>query len=367
MKMRNFLMQSMARITKHSRYHPEDQELDKKTHWSKNIWVINIFRAYEWLFGRGYGIRPESSISAEIRNGKVYIVYKLHSFEAVVAHIEFIIRLNIGLIFTALKSILMLNFNPNVNYRSAFVTFGILGFIFSFKTSTQFLPLFGLAIAFDAAHTGDTTGNANSLTYSHTITGSNPILFDFAHTYVSGSGATGDIITGVTYNGVTMTFVDKQLTTGIYARYQYLFILVNPATGANNIVISANTASFRLISSSASYSGAKQTGQPDASGKKTTEGVTSQELSTTTVADNCWVVSGGVAVLETIAASTGVTLRSGGNSFNTRVGDSNGVKTPAGAYSMTWTTSSSSPFNVIQASIAPAAPLNTSAMFAMFR
>lgn len=208
-------------------------------------------------------------------------------------------------------------------------------------------------IAFDAAYNGDTSGNANSLTYSHTTSGDNRILFVGAHTYVSGVGATGDIITGITYNSVAMTLIDKQMTTGgSYSRWHYLYYLIAPATGANNVVISASSASYRLLASSASYTGAKQTAQPDASSKATTDAVTSQALATTVVADDSWLVSSGVAVLDTIAAGTGVTLRTGGNTFTTKIGDSNADLAP-GSNSMTWTTGVSSPFNVIQASFAP--------------
>jgi len=211
-----------------------------------------------------------------------------------------------------------------------------------------------MPIAFDAAHNGDTTGNANSLTYSHVTSGSDRILFVFAHTYVAGAGSTGDIITGITYNGTAMAFVDKQLNAGgVYNRYQYCYVLVNPTVGTNNVVISASSALFRLLASSASYTGAQQTGQPDAFNKKTTDAITSQELSTTTVANNSWVVSGADASLDTIVVGAGLTARAGANTFTTRLGDSNGPKTPAGAYSATWTTSISSPFNVIQASFSP--------------
>jgi len=99
-----------------------------------------------------------------------------------------------------------------------------------------------MAIAFDATTDGGNT-TATSLTYSHTCTGSNRILF------VSVIGAIGsDNVTGATYAGAAMTLVDKQAS----ARSTYLFYLIAPATGANNVVVSAGSSSF-IWSAAAPY------------------------------------------------------------------------------------------------------------------
>lgn len=75
----------------------------------------------------------------------------------------------------------------------------------------------------------------------------------------------GDTVTGVTYSGVAMIFVGKVNYQGV--NWLYLFSLLNPATGNNNIV-----SSFTGVSGAAdhglaavSYSGVSQSGFPDAS------------------------------------------------------------------------------------------------------
>jgi len=90
--MRNFLTRMMATITRHPRYHPEEHELDHKTHWSSKVWVSNLFRAYEYLFGRGYGVRPEASTQVIKKDGKLYVTRHFFTLEALLAHVEVTIR-----------------------------------------------------------------------------------------------------------------------------------------------------------------------------------------------------------------------------------------------------------------------------------
>ena len=107
-----------------------------------------------------------------------------------------------------------------------------------------------MAIALDVGTSGGNNGGGTSHTYSHTCTGSNLILFVGVST-----NSSSDLITGVTYNSVAMTLVDKQ--AGTSTNYSYLFYLINPATGANNVVVSASS-STTIYSGAVSYTGAKQ-------------------------------------------------------------------------------------------------------------
>ncbi len=139
-----------------------------------------------------------------------------------------------------------------------------------------------MAISFDAATDGGLASAATSLTYAHTVgTGSNRILF------VGTWGDTTDVITGATYAGVNMTLIGKVQCPA--DRWAYLFYLVNPASGANNVVVSAST-SIVIASQCASYAGVKQSGQPDASSTNTAAAVASYSQSVTTVAANCWAI-----------------------------------------------------------------------------
>lgn len=68
-----------------------------------------------------------------------------------------------------------------------------------------------------------------------------------------------------------------------------MYYLINPSTGANNIVASTSI-SQTLIFQNTSYTGVKQSAQPDASNTSAYTTTTSQSTSVTTIADNCWTV-----------------------------------------------------------------------------
>lgn len=209
-----------------------------------------------------------------------------------------------------------------------------------------------MAIAFDAFTNGNYTSGTTH-TFSHTCSGSDRVLF--VHAF---KNANTDTITGATYNGVSMTLVAKQV--GFGARYSYLFMLHNPATGANDVVITAS-ASTAIGGNAASYTGAEQVSTADAS---TTENssTTPHAKAVTTTVDNCWMVKvtlGG----RVHSASTNSTKR-GANTTYTDASyfDNNSAITPAKSYSMTTTyASSTSTESYIIASFAPAgaAPATT--------
>jgi hypothetical protein len=158
-----------------------------------------------------------------------------------------------------------------------------------------------------------------------------------------------------------MTLIDKQLNATVNNEYAYLFYLINPVSGANNVVVSSSSVSIRSVS--ASYHGVRQTSQPDASSKATTTATTSQTLGTTIVTGNSWLVSFAQGDAAAPTAGTGVTSVRG-TETNVRVGDSNaGLGT--GVNSMTWTNGSNMTFNVIQASIAPAPDAGGAFLFNM--
>lgn len=101
-----------------------------------------------------------------------------------------------------------------------------------------------MAVTFDAAANGQ-TAFGTTLTYSHTVSGTDRALFVAV---VVGGGVA---ISGVTYNGVAMTAVETGSTT-----YR-LFALAAPATGANDVVVTAASAEV-IVAVSASYNGVDQ-------------------------------------------------------------------------------------------------------------
>jgi len=199
-----------------------------------------------------------------------------------------------------------------------------------------------MAIAFDAFTAGGFSSSTTH-TYSHTCTGSDRILF--VHGYTNSNS---DLITGITYNGVAMSFISKGSPSG--GRYSYLYYLVAPATGANNVVITASS-STSLGGTSTSYTGASQSGQPDGTQSQlVTE--TNTDNTVVTTADNCWAVLTSIGAQAT--ASTNTTLRGVGSTFgDAKMFDNNADITPAGSYAMATTSGGAGAIQYLQASFAP--------------
>jgi hypothetical protein len=184
----------------------------------------------------------------------------------------------------------------------------------------------GIAIAFDNASILS-TATSTSLTYSFTVgsSGTNRMLF-------VGVRVTSTATPTVTYAGASMTLV-KSATFNFGADVNYLFALVAPATGANNVVVTVGTSSG-LVSSAVSYTGVFQSTTMDNSTSNNTTGSTAT-VTLTTIANNCWTVAfTGASNSSTITAGAGSTLRSNTGQVAAMF-DSNGPKTPAGSTSMT--------------------------------
>lgn len=203
-----------------------------------------------------------------------------------------------------------------------------------------------MAIAFDFGSTG--TASATSVTVAHTVSGSDRILLTGVTTG-DGSSQGDDVVTGVTYNGVSMTRINTVVNTGNTSR-SYLYYLLAPATGTNNVVASLST-SRRVRASSASYTGVGN-GQPDAS-NTATDSSNPYSISVTTVADNCWVVGfDGNGAGEAITAGTSTTAR-GGSGTTGMIGDNNAAKTPAGSVTLNFASTDGFPNALVAASISP--------------
>lgn len=177
-----------------------------------------------------------------------------------------------------------------------------------------------MAIAFDASSVGTSNFSAPaSISWSHTCSGTNRILF------VVACSSNPDVVSGVTYNGVAMTKIGASVQN-TNADWVSLWYLIAPATGANNVVVTGNSTSG-LFGVSSSYTGALQTGQPDASGGNATATSTTFSASATAVASNCWAILGVVTGNSSVSAGSGTTLRQNQSQPNSRASilDSNGV------------------------------------------
>lgn len=195
------------------------------------------------------------------------------------------------------------------------------------------LPLLNMAIAFDSA-TAATPVVSSVLAYSHTVSGSNPLLF------VGVVSATADVSPSfVSYAGNQMTQQGTTITRPGSSRRFSLWYQLATAAGANNVVVSFASAQGTINSGAVSYNGVSQVGFPDASGNGS---ATSSSILgvLTTVADNSWMVMATTQDNVDVTSSmigTGTTMRVGGNPPGEGIGivDSGGPISPAGANTLT--------------------------------
>lgn len=181
-----------------------------------------------------------------------------------------------------------------------------------------------MALAFDSATRSGAAASGTNLTFAHTCSGSNRLLFVGMIVY---SG--GDLVTGVTYNGVAMSEINQVTSPAGYV--QNVWLLVGPASGTNNVVATLSGTGDRQ-GYAVSYTGALQTGQPDNNNTNTTT-ATTITATLTTIADNCWAVM--------FLTNNAANLDSTGTNFVLRTttdssgfGDTGGPVTPAGSLSM---------------------------------
>lgn len=162
------------------------------------------------------------------------------------------------------------------------------------------------------------------------------------------NNASQDIVSGVTYNGTSMTSVAEYQTTNQNIRI-YHYVLHNPDSGTHDVVVTTTTSEYCDYYVT-SYTGVNQASSVDATDTQT--GTGDETISITTTADNCWLNSiARNSDYGPMTASTGVTRRSSAGPAS--AGDSNGPKTPAGSQSLTWTAPSGDSF-IQTIAIAPA-------------
>ena len=180
-------------------------------------------------------------------------------------------------------------------------------------------------VAFDAATVGGAV-TATSQTTAHT-TGSG---LGRCMIVIALGDATSDLLTTATYNGVSMTLVDKQNAAPGSVYWQNMWSLANPASGANNVVVSASS-SIHIETHVATYSGVSAAGCPQVSAKGTS-GADPHVATVTTTSPNNWTVEG-INSSVGIVASTNFTSRAADAAGTYRLGDSNAA-VPAGSNSM---------------------------------
>ena len=201
-----------------------------------------------------------------------------------------------------------------------------------------------MAIAYDSSSQGYAGPGGGYASWSHTCTGTNLILLVSVYESANSNG-----VSGITYNGVALT----QIGTVSNGNTQSLWYLINPATGSHTIAVSGSHTTNTIWQGAISYTGAKQTGQPDSFNTATSQ-TTVQTISTTVVANNSWLVAAfGVSDNNPPSAGTGTTSRQGfsgsGSGF---IGDSNGT-VASGSRSLVSNNAANDTTVAVIASIAP--------------
>lgn len=294
--LREVLPSIVAVLTQHNRTLSDIE-------WSDKSWTHNVFRVYEMIFGRRFGIKKEMSSGLDAEGNQFYIC---HSWESCFALTETYIREFLA------------------SWR--FVPVRIWIPIMRTPEGIPFLASpYVFAVALDTATDGGAQA-ASPKTFSHTVTGTNPII-------VIGSQTTPSAATAASYNSVAASLAVTTTDSGSYIAG--LWYKLACATGSNTVSISS--AANNLTGGATSYSGVL--GAPDATVNYTgTSGMSNPgTIAITSVADNCWAVCAHNGISASIpVASTGTTQRyqvSGGTLF----GDSGSAKTPAGTISMSAT------------------------------
>lgn len=190
-----------------------------------------------------------------------------------------------------------------------------------------------MAIAFDAHAEADSGASVSSLSYAHTCSGVNRFLL----VSIENANAAGDIVTGVTYAGVSMSRVNTFALSTLGQGYVYQ--LAAPSLGSNNIVISTSTTTT-LAARSASYTGVIQVSPVDNSTTSTTLSTSTTFTTTMAVVDKVWVYLFAMSDHGVLSGSGTAFFRGGGSATNIADFDSNAAATPAGSWSMTATSSS---------------------------
>lgn len=312
--LKDILPTLLATITRTPR---TEVKVGRDFEWSDNSWVHNFFRRYELIFGRRFGIR------CELTSDSISRTQQPHTFEAACALLE-----------VYLRELLTFKF-PQVSIVRAPALITPQGVLFP--------SAYSFAIAFDA---GSNNVPPTNTSWSHTCTGSNRILF------CTGRAPTTDP-TAISYNSGALTKTRNSLSFDSGFCFHW-YRIAPDASGALTIAITGPTNPSAV---GLSYTGALQSGVPDASNTASVSGANALAVTVTTVLDNCWVVGSATDTNGAGVTSAGAntTLRATVN--NSMKGyDNGGPQTPAGAVTLNVSdTSSAANLGWIAASFPPAA------------
>lgn len=212
-----------------------------------------------------------------------------------------------------------------------------------------------MAISYDNSTTSRVASGSATVTLSHTISGSNTILFIGIENQNNGGFSTLTYA-GNSFAGNLLASASNSATSNGYLYYIYA------GAGTANIVVTRNATTAALYVFGASFAGVNQSmswtgGSPtDATTSGNGSGASSLTGTLTTLTDNSWTILVCEGDNAALSAGSGSTLRQTQQPGYVAWGiaDSNAPKTPAGSTSMTMNFGGGSGYNYAMASFSPA-------------
>jgi len=335
-------------------------------------WTSNLFRVYEQIFGRRFGIRLESSAYASIDNYGNKTQYVIaYSTEAKIAFLEQYFRQYISFIARKFKQYRLPEFNLFDTFRLDYALAGI-----SYIPKTDTKPSgYMFAIALDTSASAVSSTVSTVSTASYTVTGSDVMMLaGVPNQSNAGSTNWATNTSGVTCNGggqslSKIAVANGDATSPGYGQNVSMWSREAPSSGV--VTATRNTPySDGFMICVETLSGVDQTitgssiaNTVQSNGSTAAGTITS---STVTCPTNGWVaMSTYIATGTTATAGTGTTRRQTASAFG-YLWDSNG--TVSGSQSLQWTTSDTNDsFGQVIVAVGPAgaAPTANTGFFAL--
>ncbi len=325
----NPLPKLMAVITRHPRYIP-------KIEWSGGKLVTHdVFRLYELLFGRRFGIRIESSVEPVLVDGKVVDKHNFYTVEAFLVFWECAIR----------------DYLKNLEFGFEFVrlpSFQLAGLMGQEEDGIR-IPIFVLAIANTGTENTGFTASGTTCSRNISTSGSDRAVIGAVWTWNA-----AQTYTTTTYAGVTMS----ELGTRAGDFGDIRLVGCHDATTGSNAMISNTSGSMQHFTTAAAYSGVASGSAaaafPDTAASGTTTSTTVTGTMTTSVA-NSWVFLHGRTPSRAMTAGANTYARA----TNTTSGDAvklfdSNADRASGSNSLIYTWSPSQTTYWVMNSMAPA-------------
>jgi len=299
--------QLVSNITKAKRYIPE---VGTDFEWNQKLLTPNLFRMFELVCGRRFGVRAENTTIVQrdpIKGTQVIRVF--HTWEALIVETE----VNFRKIFNIRK-----NFSFFKDWLEGLVEIKIYVPVFSGGIPNMSSP-YVFAVGVDSTSTKiSASASGATLTVNHTVSGSN-----VAMVLAGGERAS---LSSATYNGTSLTAFTNSAYSVQNMRQAYL---MSPTTGTNSLVGNfSNNWSTMHCTTFTGASGVTHGGNNGSASNQTSMSsasvtVASGELATDGITHGTTVIVGGS---QTQLANT----------FNAN-GNGSSYRNSAGTYTLNWT------------------------------